>query len=69
MADYNEETVWVNLEADGVGIIAIPKATTIIHIGKDTGCHISVDKRFNRFQKKMINWCFGWEVEDVKDET
>ena len=69
MSDHNEETVWVNLEADGVGIMVIPKATTIIHIGKDIGCHISVDKRFNRFQKKMINWCFGWEVEDVKDET
>lgn len=27
---------------------------------------IGVDKKFNWFQKKMIKWCFGFEVEENK---
>ena len=44
------------------------KIKSIIHIGKNPGLEIRVNKRFNWFQKKMLNWCFGFEVEDVNDE-
>ena len=37
-----------------------------IYIGKDTGAQIGVDKKFNWFQKKMIKWCFGFEVKENK---
>lgn len=37
-----------------------------ICIGKDTGVQIGVDKKFNWFQKKMIKWCFGFEVKENK---
>ena len=39
---------------------------TTIYIGKDTGAQIGVDKKFNWFQKKMIEWCFGFEVKENK---
>lgn len=46
----------------------IPKST--IRIGDDDGIsvEIGVDKKFNWFQKKMIKWCFGFEVKENKDE-
>ena len=37
---------------------------SIIHIGKDTGAQICTDKKFDWFQKKMIKWCFGFEVKE-----
>lgn len=37
-----------------------------IYIGKDTGVQIGVDKKFNWFQKKMIKWCFGFDVKENK---
>lgn len=31
--------------------------------------HIHVNKKFNWFQKKMIKWCFGFEVkENINNE-
>ena len=30
---------------------------------------IGVDKKFNWFQKKMIKWCFGFEVKENNNET
>ena len=27
---------------------------------------INIDKKFNWFQKKMIKWCFGFEVKENK---
>ena len=44
-----------------------PKSTIII--GGNPGWHIGVDKKFNWFQKKMIKWCFGFEVVEHKDEN
>ena len=44
-----------------------PKSTIII--GRNPGVSIGVDKKFNWFQKKMIKWCFGFEVEEYKDES
>lgn len=29
---------------------------------------IKVDKHFNWFQKKMIKWCFGFDVFDYKED-
>ena len=28
---------------------------------------VFVDKRFNKFQKLMIKWCFGFDVEDYSE--
>ena len=45
--------------------IEFPKAPiTNICIGENPGIQIGVDKKFNRFQKKMIKWCFGFEVKE-----
>lgn len=30
---------------------------------------VYVDKHFNVFQKKMIKWCFGFEVKDCNGEV
>lgn len=46
-------------------IVTEHKTESIIHVGP--GMQIHVSKRFNRFQKKMLKWCFGFEVEDVND--
>lgn len=48
-----------------IGEIGIPKIKngSKIEIGKDIGkITIMSDHRFNWFQKKMIKWCFGFEV-------
>lgn len=50
-----------------------PKITneSLIIIGGDNNqqsLNIVVDKHFNRFQKKMIRWCFGFEVVDYKEK-
>ena len=45
-----------------IGTFKPPIST--IYIGKDTGVQIGVDKKFNWFQKKMIKWCFGFEVKE-----
>ena len=44
-----------------------PKSTIII--GDTPSLRIGVDKKFNWFQKKMLKWCFGFEVEEYKDES
>ena len=40
-----------------------------ISIGSNDGysLEIGVDKKFNWFQKKMIKWCFGFEVKENKN--
>lgn len=69
MSDHNEEKIIFDLlQHSGDAIGTIRPTRTIIHIGNGDEFNIHLDKKFNRFQKKMINWCFGWEVEDV-DET
>lgn len=44
-----------------------PKSTIII--GDNPGIAVGVDKKFNWFQKKMIKWCFGFEIMEYKDES
>ncbi len=45
--------------------IEIPEPPiTTIYVGENPGVQIGVDKKFNWFQKKMIKWCFGFEVKE-----
>ena len=38
---------------------------SIIYIGDDKHIWaVGVDKKFNWFQKKMLKWCFGFEVKE-----
>lgn len=30
---------------------------------------ITVNKRFNRFQKLMLRFCFGFEVSDIREDS
>lgn len=40
-----------------------------IEIGSTTKqVKIIVDRHFNWFQKKMIKWCFGFDVSDYSDD-
>ena len=39
-----------------------------IVIGKERVITVIVDKHFNRFQKAMIKWCFGFDVQDYSEE-
>lgn len=47
-----------------ITIISNKKPISIISVGN---VHIYVDKKFNWFQKKMIKWCFGFEVKENID--
>ena len=54
------------LGKDGMTYIKLPDPPiSTIYIG-DGSPHleIGVDKKFNWFQKKMIKWCFGFEVKE-----
>lgn len=49
----------------------IPKITngSAIHIGKGKrDVTVFTDQHFNWFQKKMMKWCFGFEVFDYTEE-
>ena len=53
------------------GKLYIPKITngSIVTIGRDGGnIKFVVDHHFNWFQKKMIKWCFGIDVEDYSEK-
>ena len=50
----------------GTSVVERPNPPiSTIYIG-DSGytLAIGVDKKFNWFQKKMIKWCFGFEVKE-----
>ena len=38
------------------------KDGSLIKIGKNRQISITTDQHFNWFQKKMLKWCFGFEV-------
>lgn len=62
----NEQVLMDLLQPSGTGYaFGSQKIKSIIHIGP--GMQVHVSKRFNWFQKKMLKWCFGFEVEDVND--
>ena len=46
--------------------VNVPKIKngSVITIGKIYSLKIKVDQHFNWFQKKMIKWTFGFNVED-----
>lgn len=49
--------------------LRLPKPITTIFIGCDGdgyNLEVNVNKKFNWFQKKMIKWCFGFEVKENK---
>lgn len=39
-----------------------------IRIGNLRTLTINVDRHFNWFQKLMMKWCFGFEVDDYSEE-
>ena len=41
-----------------------PISKIYIGSGKGASLEIGIDKKFNWFQKKMIKWCFGFEVKE-----
>lgn len=51
-------------------ILGIPKIKngSKIEFGIDQKWVIFVDHHFNWFQKKMIKWCFGFNVSDYSEE-
>ena len=54
-----------------VGTIFTPpkiKNGSKIRIGNERALAVIVDKHFNRFQKKMIKWFFGFEIADYSEE-
>ena len=38
-----------------------------VSVGKLYAVTFNIDHHFNRFQKKMIKWCFGLTVEDYTE--
>lgn len=38
--------------------------STLIVGGENAMWHIDVDKKFNWLQKKMLKWCFGFEIKE-----
>ena len=65
---------FVNLEGGSLYSYSIEKPKkpiSSIFIGKYNGysLEVGVDKKFNWFQKKIIKWCFGFEVKENKDES
>lgn len=55
---------------DVIGIYKPIKNGSRIQIGKKESTRslmIVLDKHFNWFQKKMIHWCFGFDVEDYSE--
>ena len=51
--------------------MSIPKIKngSEISFGKNKGkITVYTDHHFNWFQKKMIKWCFGFEVSDYTEE-
>ena len=54
-------------EGEIVGIPKIENGSQIV-IGDDYKLEIKIDKHFNWFQKKMIKWCFGFDVFDYKED-
>lgn len=62
-----KEALFVNAEA-GVFIPPKIKNGSQIRLGNQRAFTVIVDKHFNRFQKKMIKWCFGFVVTDYSEE-
>lgn len=44
------------------------KNGSLIKIGNNRSLMITIDRHFNWFQKKMIKWCFGFDIKDYSEE-
>ena len=73
MSTLNNEYTLINdtVTSDGVawgttGIRQPKIPLTTFYLCDDNGYTLSIgiDKKFNWFQKKMIKWCFGFEVKE-----
>lgn len=51
-------------------ILGIPKIKngSKIEFGRGQKYTVLVDQHFNWFQKRMIKWCFGFNVSDYSEE-
>ena len=54
-------------EEDIKGFPKIENGSQIV-IRDDYKLEIKIDKHFNWFQKKMIKWCFGFDVFDYTEK-
>ena len=61
------KSYWTTMQTDiptvAYGLRKRPISTLIVG-GENAMWHIDVDKKFNWFQKKMLKWCFGFEVKE-----
>lgn len=60
----------MGVNADGSHILRIHKIKngSRIKLGDMSSLIITVDHHFNWFQKKMLNWCFGFSVTDYSED-
>ena len=51
-------------------VIFDPKISdgSMITVGENRKISITIDHKFNWFQKKMIKWCFGFEVVNYSEK-
>lgn len=49
-----------------IGFSKIKNGSRVV-VGNSYKLEIKVDKHFNWFQKKMIKWCFGFDVYDYSE--
>ena len=66
----NEDNIFTINKSIKTGSIIMPKIVngSKINIGKHRAIVVMTDHHFNWFQKKMIKWCFGFNVEDFTEE-
>ena len=55
-----------NIDGYVFGKTKMPLTTLYMVDNRGYTFEINVDKKFNWFQKKMIKWCFGFEVKENK---
>lgn len=62
----NKYGIYDDLEFASFSMLTKPPISTIYIGPPNNGRSVSVgvDKKFNWLQKKMIKWCFGFEVKE-----
>jgi hypothetical protein len=64
------KTVTGRIVGDVLPIYRPPQYGSEISIGTEEYSALKIQipgKHFNWFQKKMMKWCFGWDVKDYSD--
>lgn len=67
MADKQIKEQKLYVDQDKEMQICVPKFVTRIKIGEEFTANVS--RKFNCFQKKMIKFFFGWDVEDIDEKV